>query len=207
MTDRRLIWLDLDEVAGLLRAAQAGDTHALERLLGRLRPRLVAYLARRVPDADAEDITQLALIRIAGAVQRIDPERADHYFAKIVHNLLRTEHRRRARLVSRFAPGDWTDVIPAPEQRDEHHYEDLVRAVHRVCVAALSPALRDVVLEVLGGHSPAEIATRLHLNPVTIRTRLNRARAILRRELQAFDDRHSQMGTGHRPIDQRRDAE
>jgi hypothetical protein len=47
----------------------------------------------------------------------------------------------------------------------------------------LPPPLRVVVLGLLDGQTPAEIAASLHLSPVTIRTRLLRARVLLRHEL------------------------
>jgi hypothetical protein len=47
----------------------------------------------------------------------------------------------------------------------------------------LPPPLRLVVLGLLEGQTPAEIAASLHLSPVTIRTRLLRARILLRHEL------------------------
>jgi len=52
----------------------------------------------------------------------------------------------------------------------------------------MSPKLQEVVLGLLRGETPEGTAVRLRLNPVTVRTRLARARAILRRELRPYLD-------------------
>ena len=54
--------------------------------------------------------------------------------------------------------------------------------------AEMSPKLQEVILGLLRGETPEETAERLKLNPVTVRTRLVRARAILRRELRPYID-------------------
>jgi hypothetical protein len=48
--------------------------------------------------------------------------------------------------------------------------------------------LGQIVLGLLRGKTPIEIANAEHVNPTTIRTRLLRARAVLRRELRVYID-------------------
>ncbi|MET0399140.1 MAG: sigma factor-like helix-turn-helix DNA-binding protein [Longimicrobiaceae bacterium] len=61
-------------------------------------------------------------------------------------------------------------------------------AVHRVSKSALTPQQQEIVLGLLADESPSEIAIRLGISPVTVRTRLMRARAVLRRELHSYLD-------------------
>ena len=65
-------------------------------------------------------------------------------------------------------------------------YRDLSEAIVRVAPAVLPPPLANIVLGLLHGETTAEIATKQKVSPITIRTRLIRARAVLRRELRAY---------------------
>ena len=80
-------------------------------------------------------------------------------------------------------------VVPAsatlpPDSQAE--YEELVLAVHRAVLTKLPHPLRQIVDRVLEDQSPGQIARDLQVSPVTVRTRLMRARWILRRELVAY---------------------
>jgi RNA polymerase sigma factor (sigma-70 family) len=84
-------------------------------------------------------------------------------------------------------PLEFADDVEAPIVIElEVECEELARAVHRVSLETLPESLRQIVLALLHGLTPSEIAEQQHLNPVTIRTRLLRARAILRRELGPY---------------------
>ena len=181
------VWPDQHELIHLVHEAQRGEPRAVDALLARLRPSFVRFFARRIALDDAEDATQGALIRIAGALGRIDPERARSYVVTVAHNLLRSECRRRARDARRAAPIELAESMAAPGTADdEADYGDLARAVHRVSLATLPPDLHEILHARLSGLSPAEIASQRQVNPATIRTRLLRARAILRPELGSY---------------------
>ncbi len=183
-------WPDAERIALLVREAQREMPGALDRLLDTLRPALVAFFSNRLPHELAEDATQNALSRVARALRRIDPERADAYVATVARNLFRTAHRRRAIDYRRHADIDLADVLEehrqAPDERAE--YEELVRAVHGVVAAKLSPPLAEIIRGLIRGETPTEIALRQGVSAVTVRTRLMRARMILRRELRIFLD-------------------
>lgn len=89
-------WPDAERIAFLVREAQRDVPGALDRLLATLRPPLVAFFSDRLSHELAEDSTQNELWRIARALRRIDPERADAYVATVARNLLRSAHRRGA---------------------------------------------------------------------------------------------------------------
>jgi RNA polymerase sigma-70 factor (ECF subfamily) len=197
-------WLTHDRLGDLVRATHRGEPLALDRLLDAIRPSLVAFFARRIAPAVSEDLAQVALMRIARAIDRIDAERADRYVMTVAHNLLRTEFRRRAREARRQLPLDYAADVEAPIMvHSEVEQEELARAIHRASLETLPPSLREIVLSLLRGLTPAEIAEQQNLNPVTIRTRLLRARALLRRELRPY------LGLGEQESDtsHERDAE
>ena len=178
--------LRASDLSQTVRAAQQGEPRALEALLTSLRPSLLVMVTRRLPASSAEDLTQLALMRITGALPRIAPERAERYVATVVRNLLRTEYRRRDREARRSVPVELAADVTSPIAVDaQAEYRELALAVHRASEAVLPPALREIVFGLMRGESLIDLAARQHVSPVTIRTRLLRARAILRRELGA----------------------
>lgn len=184
-------WPEPQVITNLVSDAQRGPTSAINPLLSTLRPALVSFFARRLSHDAAEDLTQAALLRITRALPSIEPDRADRFIVTVACNLLRTAYSQRARDHRRWAPEESAEGIElgTTTAADRHaEYEELARAVHRVCAAELPPKLQEIVLGLLRGETPTEIATRLQLNPVTVRTRLLRARAILRRELEAYID-------------------
>lgn len=195
MPKRKAEWLDATELERLVRAAQRDDPSALEALLGALRPALVRFFAKRLTTDRAEDLAQNALGRIARARMRIDPERADAYVTTVALNLLRTESRRRRMELERSSelPGDELEAkTELPDRRAE--YEELVRAVHRVIEESMPLPLAEIMRGVMRGDSPSEIADRHGVNPITVRTRLMRARAILRAQLGAFLEHDERKG-------------
>jgi len=181
-------WPAPDTLRGLVRDAKR-DPHGVDVLLTTIRPALHAFF-RKYTDADAaEDLTQLSLVRITGAVARIDPERADSYLSALARNLLRTSYRVRAR--DRRRRSTLTDAIDVAHDDVADagaEYADLAHAVHDACLAIEQPALRDIALGVLRGHSATELANEFDISPITVRTRLMRVRTSLRRQLAPYLD-------------------
>jgi RNA polymerase sigma-70 factor (ECF subfamily) len=176
-------------MSSLVRAAQLGEPRAVDRLLATLRPALLAYFARRLPDDSAEDLAQAALVRITRALPRILPDQADGYVVTVARNLLRSAYRRRARDARRLAGlAEVEGIASSSAPSAEAEYRELARLVRRVSEAALSPPLRDVILALLQGRTTAEIAAIQRVRDVTVRTRLRRAREVLRRELGPYVD-------------------
>lgn len=182
-------WPTAEVITRLVSDAQRSPASAVDALLVTLRPSLVSFFARRISHDDAEDLTQVALIRITRALPSIEADRADRFIVTIAGNLLRTAYSERAREQRRWAPEEFAEATEASTTADcNAEYQELSHAIHRVCDAALPPALQQIVLALLRGETPVEIAARLQLNPVTVRTRLLRARTVLRRELQPYLD-------------------
>lgn len=181
-------WPAADTVARLVADAQRDSTGSMDALLATLRPALVRFFARPFSGDAAEDLAQAALIRITRALPSIEPDRADRYIVTIACNLARTAFTQQSRERRRWAPAELADSAEEATSAADRHaeYAELAREVHRVCAAELPPALREVMLGLLSGETPSEVAERLQINPVTVRTRLMRARAILRKELRPY---------------------
>jgi RNA polymerase sigma-70 factor, ECF subfamily len=188
MPHRPATWPESELLTRLVREAHRCTPGAVDDLLTALRPSLLSFFASRIPDDGAEDLAQVTLLRVAGALPRIDPERADAYVATVARNVLRTAYRRLALEHRRRAPAEaLVDVATLREPADVRlEYEELARAVHRVSASVLPPVLAEIVAELLRGETAGTIAVRQGVSPITIRTRLLRARAILRDRLQAY---------------------
>lgn len=182
-------WPTAEDLTRLVRNAQSGTPRAVDELLTALRPSLLAFFQQRLSADTTEDLAQLALIRISGAVARIDPERADSYISTVARNVVRTAYQLNARERARQGESDLAE-LPAREMRADARleYAELLRAIHRTCLTKVQPGLREVAAGVLRGESATEIATELNISPITVRTRMMRVRAILRRELGAYLD-------------------
>src|SRR6266576_1940610 len=126
MTDLSSAWPASELLGQLVSEAQRDGPDALNRLLATLRPALLKFFERRFPSDMTEDLSQLALMRIAKALRRIDPERADSYTITVARNLLRSAYRQRARDVHRYVPvaAELASTIPPPDSQAEH--EELV---------------------------------------------------------------------------------
>jgi RNA polymerase sigma factor (sigma-70 family) len=180
-------WPEARVLRGLVQEAQRGIPNAVNALLAALRPALVAFFSRRLSNDVAEDFAQSALLRIAGALPRIDPERADSYVSTVARNLLRTAYRRRVIDQRRHSDTELSSLISDTEPIEAWaEYKEFARAVQRVVRTGLPEPLAEVILSLLHGETTSEIAERLGLSPITVRTRLLRARAILRRELLPY---------------------
>lgn len=180
-------WPEAQELRGLVQEAQRGVPNAVNALLGALRPALVAFFSRRLSNDVAEDLAQGALLRIAGALPRIDPERADSYVSTVARNLLRTAYRRRAVDQRRHSDTELSSLTSDSQPIEAAaEYKEFARAVHRVVRTGLPEPLAEIMLSLLHGETTSEIAERLGLSPITVRTRLLRARAMLRQELRCY---------------------
>jgi RNA polymerase sigma-70 factor (ECF subfamily) len=180
-------WLDADEVVNLVRDAQRGAPHALDALLASLRVSFVRFFARRLRSDGAEDLAQVALTCVAGALRRIDPDRAGEFVVTVAENRLRSEQRHRARQARQFVPMDLVEAVPARDAPDrEAETNDVAHAVQQACRTTLPPHLREIVLGVLRGRTQVEIAAEQRVPTGTIRTRFRRARTLLRVELARY---------------------
>ena len=186
MPDTSASWPATKELADLVRDAQSDNSRGLNALLRTLRRPILRFFERRLSHDDAEDLTQVALVRIANALHRIDPDRADRYIRAVARNLLRSTFQLRAKEAARITSLVDADEVDSGEDIEALvEYHELLEIIERSSRAALPDPLREIVRGCLRGESLAEIADQQMINPITIRTRLLRARAILRLYLES----------------------
>ena len=155
------------------------DSGELERLADRFAPAVyrLAY-ARTGSRADAEDVMQETFLRLVRARPELrDDEHAKAWLLRVAANcagdLLRAPWRRALPLEE---AGSLAQPAPEPDGTLE-------------AVLSLPPRYRAPVhLYYYEGYSVAEIAAILRKSQETVRTRLHRARGMLRLELEGGDE-------------------
>jgi RNA polymerase sigma-70 factor (ECF subfamily) len=183
--------------AGLVDEAQRRNPDAL-RLIMRRHNRRLFRVARSVlrDDAEAEDVVQEVYVRAFGALASF---RAESSLATWLTRIALNEalgRLRRQRTTVELAALDGSndtapEVIPFPLMRSEPDPEEAaarrqIRELLEHAIDALAEPFRLVfVMRDVEGLSVEETAAQLRLKPETVRTRLFRARAQLRRMLDA----------------------
>src|SRR3954451_15725879 len=146
---------DESDVKRLVGAAQAGDRDAMRALYVRFSGGVHVYVARIVPQRDAEDVTQQVFAKLLTELHRYRPGEAP--FAAWVLRVARKlaiDHVRRSRLVP------CEEVRGADTVADEAARE--CAASLREALAGLTADQRNVlILRHLVGLSPTEIAEHL----------------------------------------------
>ena len=196
--------------AALVEAARAGDRAAFAALLARHRPLLATMCRRALGDDDrAEDAAQEAILQALLSLDRLrQPERFGSWLVGIGLNVCRRWHRshgreawsREAMLGGHRLP-EPADMTPGPSDLIEA--AELRAWVHRA-VAGLPPGQRAaVMLHYLAGLTQAETAAHLGIEVGTVKTRLHKARANLRRTLWQYEPSSAAMEGGPAMIEVR----
>ena len=159
--------MDERELAATVKAAQSGDTMAMNALVDELMP-YVGRICGGIALGRAEDATQETLIAVLRALPRLrEPAAVRGWVRRIaVREAVRVARDARARPVA-----EPSDEVPAPGD------PSLVVEV-RDQLARMDPPQRAVlVLRDLEGLSEAEVADLLDVAPGTVKSRLHRARS------------------------------
>jgi RNA polymerase sigma-70 factor (ECF subfamily) len=187
------------EYALLVKHAASGDRRAMEQLL--MRAQEAAYrfsvLVCGHPE-DAEDVMQDALLKTYQYVNRIDqPDAFRTWLYTTVRNACLMKRRRRAGEPARFVSlehgfvgpdGDSVaiDVTDRTRPVDEQLIADGMDRRLRDALAKLPPDYRMiVVMREMEGLSTREVAAVTGYSEANVKTRLHRARLMLRRHLEA----------------------
>ncbi len=170
---------------GLVERARTGDRGAQQALFEVWQMPVYNYLKQMTRDPDAAaDLTQETFVRALGNLRRLRHDGAFRsWLFQIAHNLVKD--RAAAPLVELDEdPPETADPAAGPETSLER--DELKSAVDRA-VAGLSAEHREVVLlHHLRGLEVDEIAHSLRLPAGTVKSRLARARGILRRRLAPY---------------------
>lgn len=170
---------------------------AIGEIVARYREPLIRHLARLASPADAEDLAQVALAKVARglATFRGESSLSTWIFRIATHTAL--DHvRSRAHREAQA-----TEPVPPPDGGEHdggHDFAGTDEGVRRTmdrqemgnCVREFVDRLRSAYAEILAlaefeELSSAEIAARLGITPGAAKIRLHRARAALKRELEA----------------------
>ncbi|MCL6284215.1 RNA polymerase sigma factor [Ruegeria sp. 2012CJ41-6] len=179
--------------ADLVTAARGGSEQAVRELIRRLNPRLFR-VARGIVDSDAEaeEALQEAYLSAFSKLESFrERARFSTWITRIVINTSRMQ-RRRGRSDEEYNTVDEIrvpNVLVFPGQISELPEATLGRAQLRelleTAVSDLPPEMRlPFLLREAEGMSVLAIATELQINPITVKTRLFRARRRLRSTIE-----------------------
>lgn len=173
----------------LLDRSRLRDESAFGQLVERHQDLLINYTTRMLGCRSlAEDVAQETFVRFYRHLDRYrDEGNLKAYLLRIATNLVRSRERRRRRwrlLLPAFM-GESTDTAPASPQRHA-----LGREAHR----ALTEAIRDLdlrfraplVMREVEGLSYRDISRALGLTEGTVKSRLHRARSLLKAALAPY---------------------
>ena len=169
-----------------VRAAASGDAEAFSRLVeghaAWLRGRIASRLGSR---ETAEDLLQEVFLAAWERLATLrDPGRFPAWLRSIADNQVRLWQRRRLTqldLLARFA----NETVPAPPAPPEER----IRGLLREALGRLGDAHREVIVHhYLKGYSYRQTALLLDLETGTVRSRLQKARSRLHKEITAMPD-------------------
>jgi RNA polymerase sigma-70 factor (ECF subfamily) len=186
------------DYAALVRAAADGSRDAMEQLLMRAQEVAFRFSLLVCGHAeDAEDVMQEALLKTYQYVDRIrDPQAFRTWLYRTVRNACLMKRRLRAGEPQRFVSieqGDTTndgeridvDVEDTAKGPDDLALNEWVGERLRKALQALPPSFRVVVvLREMEGLSTREVADITGISEANVKTRLHRARVLLRAQLE-----------------------
>lgn len=164
--------------------ARSGSREAFDALVVRLRPRLVAFLARRLADAaDAEDVAQDTFLRAYDHLASYDPAQPFSTWLFAIGKNVATNHAvSRGRRAAREQASAATTAHAAAEAAPEPAAAGDVW--ERAAKVLSPPSYRMLWLRYAQGLSVREIATESSRSVVAIKVMLFRARRRLLQEVR-----------------------
>ena len=201
-----------DNEAELIKSVCSGDREAFYELV-RPYERLVYVTAISIlknPD-DAEEVAQEALLKAFANIESFRGEsKFSTWLVQITYNEARTNLRKghqhlyesiddnREGYEGNYWPRDFADWRPIPSEVLEK--EDIRRTVENA-INSLSPILREVVsLRDIQNLTVKETATILEISEGAVKTRLHRARLLLRDSLAPGFDGSWSKGQAYRKV-------
>jgi RNA polymerase sigma-70 factor, ECF subfamily len=169
----------------LIARAREGDSAALRMLIDRHKDAMVNYLTRMTGSRGrAEELAQESFVRLYTRPPRVDDSVAPWLF-RVATNLLRNDERRarRARRLAWFLGRGGRGMV----DEERRFLAEEAQLQTQEALAALPIAFRaPLVLREIQGLSYEEIALALDCPLGTVRSRINRGRAMLRERLAPY---------------------
>lgn len=162
-----------------------------ERLIEQVFPSLYGTALRLTRNAeDASDLCQEATVRAYEAFDRFDGRNFKAWVLRILTNLYINRYRQRQREAptgSLDEENAYEPVAPEAEVPDRGLFDELLGAEIEQALSKVPADFRTaVILSDIEGMSYEEIAQATKVPVGTVRSRLARGRAILRRELEQY---------------------
>lgn len=182
----------------LLAAIRDGDELAFQELVRRYRNPITNFVYRMIDDYERSvELSQETFIRIYTSASRYEANYSfSTYIYRIATNLAISELRRRKRrkFVSLFSPftddnGDPVEIDPQDDKplQDETLIDDERRKAVARAIKSLPEKYRAaIVLRDVEGFSYDRIAETLNLSEGTVKSRINRARNLLKEKLSEY---------------------
>jgi RNA polymerase sigma-70 factor, ECF subfamily len=182
----------------LIEATKNGDEDAFSVIIGRYRSPITNYLYRFLNDyEEAVDLAQETFVRVYFAIDRYHTDYAfSTYIYRIATNLAISEIRKRKRRTILSLTGlfqadaeDDTEFQPTDDRSlpDKDLIDDEQGRVIAKAIATLPPKYRvPVILRDIEGKTYEEIASILGLGLGTTKSRISRARALLKEKLRNY---------------------
>ena len=184
-----------EETAGQTLVQRQSRFHVLA---ARTRKPLYNFVRRHLDNAqDAEDMTQEVFTRAWNYFETFDPRRSfDAWVFRIAQNLLIDQSRRRSRRQGRLPSAPAAEL---EEKEDLRHAESAdsvnlpeksllakeLRAEMQSALRSLPPAYQETLLLVAREHTYEQIARHFDCPVGTVRSRVYRARVLMRRNLKS----------------------
>jgi RNA polymerase sigma-70 factor (ECF subfamily) len=182
----------------LLAAIRDGDEAAFQEIVRRYRNPITNFVFRMIDDYERSvELTQETFMRVYTSASRYQANYSfSTYIYRIATNLAISElrKRKRRRFVSLFSPftNDDGDTIELdPPDSNPLQDEALIDTERRTAVARAISSLPEkyraaIVLRDVEGLSYDRIAEVLNLSEGTVKSRINRARNLLKEKLSAY---------------------
>lgn len=182
----------------LIEATKSGDEAAFAVIVDRYRNPITNYLYRFLNDyEEAVDLAQETFVRVYFAIERYHTEYAfSTYIYRIATNLAISEIRKRKRrkllsLTGLFQTDaeDTTEFQPPDERslQDENLLDDEQTRVIARAISTLPEKYRvPIVLRDVEGKSYEEVAAIMELGLGTTKSRISRARGLLKEKLKHY---------------------
>jgi RNA polymerase sigma-70 factor (ECF subfamily) len=191
-----------DEDQRLVEAAQAGDKHAFELLVGKYQRRILRLISRLVRDAaEVEDVAQEAFIKAYRALPGFRGESAFYtWLYRIAINTAKNWLATRGRRAPTSTPNDVEEAETFDEATALREVDtpdsillskQVAEAVNRAVDRLPEDLRQSIVLREIEGMSYEEIAEAMNCPIGTVRSRIFRAREAIAAELRPLLDHGS----------------